>query len=410
MARLITPLTDTRCRQAKYNREGGGNKLFDGGGLYLEIMASGAKKWRMKYRQANKKENLLSFGDYPAVSLVDARAEREKAKQLLADGKDPAIEREIKRQTAIEAQEATFETIATEWLAIKEKAWSEGYYSRVRNALKADVYPHIGRLPMQSISGLLVLNVVQRVEKRGALEMASRVLEAISMVFKYAVGTGRLKANPCDGLTDFLQERPAVQHFPHVTAKALPKLLQCIDNYAGRPETVFAMKLMMRTFPRTSELRWAEWPEFDLVEGLWSIPSERMKGRLVAKRSGVEHLIPLSKQTIALLEELKALTGRHRFLFPGMRNPSTTPMSAETINKALKIMGFEGEQTGHGFRGLASTIMNETGHFRREAIDAQLAHKKKDKVEAAYNHAKYLPERRKLMQWWSDYLDSSAAS
>jgi integrase len=372
-------------------------------------MPSGSKKWRLKYRQLNGKENVLSFGDYPGTPLGVAREEREKAKLLLAAGKDPAIERELVKQAAIQAHGDTFEVIAKEWLETKQPGWSPGYYDRVSNALKADVYPYVGRLPIHTIPALAVLKVIQRVEKRGALEMASRVLEAVGMVFKYAAGTGRAHADVTANLNQFLQERPEVQHYPHVSAVNLPTMLQRINDYSGRPETVFALKLMMHTFPRTTELRWAEWGEFDFDERLWAIPSERMKGRIMAKKSGISHLIPLSTQMIALLEDLKAITGRHRFLFPGMRNPATSPMSAETINKALKIMGYEGEQTGHGFRGLASTIMNESGHFRSEAIDAQLAHKKKDKTEAAYNHAKYLPERRKLMQWWSDYLEQQTA-
>lgn len=404
MARPITPLTDMRCRQAKYNSEGGGNKLFDGGGLYLELMASGTKKWRMKYRQANRKENLLTFGDYPAVSLSEVRAERDKAKAYLAEGKDPAIEREISKQANIQAQGETLEVIAKEWLAMQQSRWSEGYYDRISNALKANIFPTLGPLPVGRISGQLILREVQKVEQRGALEMASRVLDSVNMVMGYAVGTGRIKANPADGLKQFLQDRPPVQHFPHVGVADIPEMLQRIDNYHGRPETIYATKLMVHTFPRTSELIWAEWPEFDLDGAIWIIPSTRMKGRIMAKLHGPVHVIPLASQMVEMLRDLKSLNGRYKYLFPGERNPGTRPISTETINKALKIMGYGGEQTGHGFRGLASTIMNESGRFRAEAIDAQLSHKKKDEVEAAYNHAVYFNERVKIMQWWADFL------
>lgn len=408
MARVVLPLTDLKCRQAKYE-QGGKNRLFDGGGLYLKLKATGSKKWCMKYQQFNGKENVLTFGDYPAVSLVAAREERKQAKALLASGKDPAIQREISKQAAIQAHNETFKTLAEEWLATKKPGWSAGYYSRIENALKADVYPHIGNLPIRTITGLVTLKVVQRVESRGALEMASRVLETIGQVFKYASGTGRADGDVTSGITQFLQERPPAKHYPNVGAAGLPEMMRRIDAYGGRPETIYALKIMMRTFPRTNEMRWTEWQEFDLEGGLWEIPSTRMKGRLVAKRSGISHIIPLSTQVIALLKDLHKLTGRHRFLFPGTRNPSTTPMSAETMNKALKIMGYKDEQTGHGFRSMASTIVNESGLFRWEAIDAQLAHKKKNKTEATYNHAKYLAERRKIMQWWSDYLDDRKA-
>lgn len=404
MARVVVPLSDVKCRQAKVDPGKKLKKLFDGQGLYLEITANGTKKWRMKYIQANKKENTLTFGDYPAVSLAVARARRDEARELIAEGKDPAIERELTKQAATQALEDTFEALANEWLEIKRPNWSEGYYDRIKNALKKNAYPFIGKLPIKRITGLVVLNVVQKVEKRGALEMASRVLESIGQVFRYAVGTGRADADVTQGLTDFLQERPPVKHRANVGAAGLPEMLRRIEEYSGRVETVYALKLMMHTFPRTQELRWAQWSEIDFEERLWTIPAQRMKGRKMAKQHGVAHLIPLSTQMVEMLQKLRALTGRFPFLFPGIRNPKTQPISGETMNKALKIMGYEGEQTGHGFRGLASTILNDSGKFRARAIDAQLAHKLKDQVEAAYNHAEYLAERREILQWWSDYL------
>lgn len=405
MTRSVSRLTDIRCRNSRYEK-GGSNRLFDGGGLYLELLPSGSKKWRLKYRQPNGKENRLTFGDYPQISLGQARIERENAKQTLRDGKDPALERDIERAKLAEAAENTFQKLSEEWLRVKKSAWSAGYYSRIENALIANVYPHMGKLPMQEVTGLLCLTVVQRVEKRGAYEMASRVLDSIGQVFRYAVGTGRATQDVTAGLNQFLQQRPPVQHFPHIPHDTLPDLIRRIKTYTGRPETVFAIKLMMHTFPRTNELRWAEWEEFDLENRLWAIPSNRMKGRISRKQSGADHIVPLSSQVLKILDSLHAITGRHRFLFPGMRNPSTTPISAETINKALKIMGYEGQQTGHGCRSLASTILNESGLFRREAINSQLAHVNKDKVESAYNRAIYIDERREILQWWSDYLDS----
>ena len=404
MARVVLPLTDLKCRQAKVDPGKKTKRLPDGQGLYLDVSATGAKRWRLRYVQLNGKENIITFGDYPTLSLAAARAKRDEARALLAEGKDPVMERTLTRQAAIQALEETFEALANEWLAVKRPNWSEGYYNRIHNALKSNVYPFIGNLPIRRITGLVVLNVVQKVEKRGALEMASRVLESIGQVFRYAVGTGRADADVTHGLSDFLQERPPVKHRANVGAEGLPEMLRRIEEYSGRPETIYALKLMMHTFPRTQELRWAQWPEIDFEERLWTIPAERMKGRKMAKQHGVAHLVPLSTQMVEMLQELRGLTGRFPFLFPGIRNPKTQPISAETMNKALKILGYEGEQTGHGFRGLASTILNDCGKFRARAIDAQLAHKLKDQVEAAYNHAEYLAERREILQWWSDYL------
>lgn len=408
MARHVVPLSDLKCRQAKVDSGKKQKKLFDGQGLYLEVNSNGSKRWRMKYRQANGKENVLTFGDYPAVSLAAARTEKEEARSLIAQGKDPAVEREIKRQAALQAQEETFEAIAKEWLENKKASWSEGYHERITNALKANAYPFIGKLPIRQITGLLVLNVVQKVEKRGAIDMAARVLGSIGQVFRYAVGTGRADADVTQGLVDFLQEPPLVEHHPHVDAQDIPELLRRMKSYSGRPETIYAMRLMMHTFPRTSELRWARWDEFDFNEAIWRIPSQRMKGRKRSKESGIEHEIPLSTHVVDMLQELRTITGRYQHLFPGIRNPGTSVISGETINKALKIMGYEGEQTGHGFRGLASTILNDANRFRAQAIDAILAHKKKDKIEAAYNHAQYMAERREILQWWSDYLVKQA--
>lgn len=353
MAKIIPPLTDSQCKSAKYSPDGK-NRLFDGGGLYLELFPSGAKRWRLKYRRPQSKvESRLTFGSYPEVSLAKARQMREEAKTALAENVDPVI----------------------------------------------------GKMPIEAVTGKAVLKIIQTVEHRGALEMASRVLEAVGMVFRYACGVGVANSDVTHGLRQFLQERPPVQHYPHVDEDDLPLLLQRIMQYHGRPETRYALQLMMRTFPRTNELRWARWEEFDMANALWTIPAERMKGRLIQKQSAADHLVPLSRQSLQILESLHSLSGRHAFLFPGVHNPRSTPISSETMNRALKIMGFGGLQTGHGFRGLASTIMNEQSGFRSEVIERQLAHRDRNKVRRAYNHAQYMAERHDLMQWWSDYLD-----
>ncbi|MGE8588324.1 MAG: tyrosine-type recombinase/integrase, partial [Alcaligenes sp.] len=366
--------------------------------------------WRMRYRNpATGKESMLTFGDYPAVPLARARAERARVDQLLAQGEDPVAQRQEDAQAQKAAADRQFQAVAAELLKLRRPAWSDGYHARISNTLKNDAYPYFGTHAVDEIPGKMVLDAAKRIEARGAPDMADRFISATSMVFQYAVGTGRAPADPTQGLKRFLDPRAPVKHFPHVDEASLGKLITRVRNYHGRPETRIAMQIMMHTFPRTNELRWAAWTEFHTDDALWRIPAGRMKGTLIAKETGADHVIPLSRQVLALLAELGQYTGRYRLLFPGLRDPANTPMSAETINKALKILGFEGEQTGHGFRGLASTIMNERSGARAEVIERQLAHKERNMVRRAYNHAEYLDERRQLMQWWSDYLDSCAS-
>lgn len=396
-------LSDLKCRQAKYKADGG-NRLFDSGGLYLEIMPSGSRKWRLKYR-VNGKENRLTFGDYPGVTLVEARQRRDAAKRLLSDGIDPAQQRAIDKQTASVAAENTFEVVAREWFSTRISGWSPGYIKKTMQQLERDLFPDLGRLPIASITSPYLLSVVKKVEARGTSEMPRRALDFCGMIYRYARATGRASVDISAGLSDMLKPRPPVEHYPHVTEKQLPGLLKRVNEYSGRPETKLAIKLLMLTFVRTAELRAARWEQFDLTAKEWRIPAEQLKGDRHQKASGIPHIVPLATQTLAVLEELRLLTGRFDLLLPGLRN-GTTPISAETINKALKILGFEGEQTGHGFRGLASTLLNERGHFRPDVIERQLSHKEKDAVRAAYNHAKHMDERRELMQWWADFLEA----
>ncbi|WP_179280605.1 tyrosine-type recombinase/integrase [Bordetella genomosp. 1] len=408
MPKYVVPLTDVRCRRATFNADGK-NKLSDGGGLYLLLKPNGSKTWRMRYmRPSTGKESTLTFGSYPAVTLAAARGMRAEAAAKIAAGDDPADRPNVKpREDGLAAD--AFQALAEEWLALRRRGWSEGYYERMENSLKANAYPRFGRTRIGNISGKAVLDAVLAVQARGARDMAERVLSSIGSVFRYAVGTGRVHADVTPGLIDFLDEKPPVEHFPHVDVATLPELLERVRNYHGRPETRLAIQIMMRTFPRTNELRWGEWSELNRAERVWLIPPHRMKGTVMTKLKGDPHIIPLSSQVLDLFDELAQYTGRHRFMFPGMRRPATTPMSSETINKALKIMGYEDKQTGHGFRGLASTILNERNVAREDAIERQLAHKERNQVRRAYNHAAYLDERAQMMQWWSDFLDECAA-
>ncbi|MEN7526500.1 integrase arm-type DNA-binding domain-containing protein [Cupriavidus sp. DL-D2] len=409
MPKRILPLSDIQCRQAKYSAEGG-NRLRDGGGLYLELLPSGAKKWRMKYQKpGSKSENLLTFGDYPAVGLSAARERRDEARAQLADGTDPALARDVARATVSEAARNTFRAVAEEWLEHRNDTWSAGYAQKTKQLLERDLYPDLGQHPIASITPAFLLTVARKIEKRGAYEMPRRALVTAGQIFQYAIGTGRATVDASAGMVAQLKPRPPVQHYPHVSDVQLPDLLQRIDRYTGRPETVAAVKLAVLTFIRGGELRYAAWSEFDFANAEWHVPSGRMKGRLWHKLSGTPHVVPLSRQAIALLEDLKQYTGHFALLFPGAVSV-LKPVTGEALNKVFHSIGFKGQQTVHGLRGLASTLLNESGLFDPRVIEAQLSHKETNQTIAAYNHAKYMPERRRVMQWWADFIDQRAAS
>ncbi|EIF29503.1 Integrase [Burkholderia sp. Ch1-1] len=391
---LSKPLTDMACRNAKHNPEGKGNKLFDGGGLFLELMPSGSKKWRLKFR-FNGRENRMSFGDYPTVPLSDARERREAAKKLLASGVDPAHQRDDARRREAELSEARFSIVADEWIDARRARWSEGHTERIRRLLESDVYPDLGKRPISEIRASELLAVVRKIEKRGALEIAKKTLQICGQVFRYAVATDRAERDLSVDLRDALTSRPATP-MARIDESALPELLRKIDAYQGEPETRLALRFLNLTFVRTIELRHAEWPEIDIERAEWRSPAEKMKKRR-------PHIVPLSRQALAVLEEIRPLTGAGRWVFtsPVRRNQ---PLSENFVLSALGRMGFRHTMTGHGFRGLASTILNER-EFNSDWIERQLAHVEGNGVRAAYNHAQYLPQRRKMMQWWADYLD-----
>ncbi|WP_416047948.1 tyrosine-type recombinase/integrase [Cupriavidus basilensis] len=408
MSKRILPLTDAQCRQAKYGGDGG-NRLRDGGGLYLDLLPSGGKRWRLKYkRPGTKSENLLTFGDYPAVGLSEAREKRATAKRLLASGTDPALQREIDKQSAAAAALNTFQAVAEEWLGIKRKGWSASHDKRMTAILTKDVFPQIGKRPIAEITGPMVLAMLRKIEHRGAHDIALKALEGCGGICRHASAIGAADRDPTAGLREHLAPKPPVKNYPRVTESELPRLLEMVDGYRGAPETRLAIKLMILTFLRTNEFRWGQWDEIDWVERVWRVPSARMKGTLSQKANGQPHVVPLCSQAIALLKQLQEFTGRYALLFPGTKDPGKQPISGETINKALKSLGFEGKQTGHGFRGLASTLLNERSGFNREAIELQLAHTIGNKVSRAYDHSQRLDERRAIMQWWGDYIDQKS--
>ena len=308
------------------------------------------------------------------------------------------------------AADTTFQGLVEEWLSIKRPGWSASHDKRITAIVNNDLCPKIGKRPIAGITGPVILATIRKIEARGAHEMAVKALEICGGVLRHACASGAIDRDPTAGLRSVLAPRPPVKHYPHVTEAELPTLLERIQNYSGNPETKIAIKLMILTFLRTGELRWARWDEFDFDAKEWRVPAERMKGTQAQKASGIPHVVPLASQTVALLEELRQFSGRYPLLFPGTKNRTVQAISAETINKALKSLGFEGKQTGHGFRGLASTIMNDRSGVNPDVIERQLAHTVGNSVRRAYNHAQHMTERHALMQWWADYVYQSLNS
>lgn len=375
-------------------------KVSDERGLFLLVKPSGAKLWRWKYRYQGK-EKLMALGGYPDVSLAQAREKRDEGRKLLAAGTDPMGQRrEVKVAQRI-ALEDSFEAVARKWWGSWKSARSERHAEYVIRRLEADVFPIIGHRPISELEASELVAMLKRIEARGALDIAKRAMQACGQVFRYAIAHGKAIRNPATDVrpSDILPPRRK-EHYARVDARELPELLRKIEVYQGAPVTRAAMKLMAMTFVRTSELIGARWEEFDLEAGRWDIPAERMKMK-------TPHIVPLSKQAITLLRALHTSSGRSALLFPGERNPKK-PMSNNTILKALERMGFKGRMTGHGFRGVASTLLHEQG-FDHAHIELQLAHQERDEVSASYNHAQYLAQRARMMQSWSDYLDACLA-
>ncbi|HGH8124062.1 TPA: tyrosine-type recombinase/integrase [Enterobacter kobei] len=369
-------------------------KLADGGGLYLMVNTNGSKYWRMKYRFAGK-EKKLSFGTYPDISLAEARTKRDEARKTLANDKDPG---EVKKAELLAQKLSvtnTFEAIAVEWYNAKVSGWSKNYADYVNRAFKNNVFPFVGSQPVNEIKPLELLSVLQRMEKRGAPELASKVRQRCSEVFLYAIVTGRAEYNPAADLGSALQGYEK-QHYPFLTAAELPEFLQKLSQYTGSLVTLLATRLLMLTGLRTVELRMAEWSEIDFENHIWEIPKSRMKMRR-------PHIVPLSAQSLAALRQLKQLTGTYQFIFAG-RNDVNKPMSEASINMVIKRIGYDKRATGHGFRHTMSTILHEEG-FNTAWIETQLAHVDKNAIRGTYNHAQYLEGRKEMMQWYGDYLD-----
>lgn len=390
------PLTDIACRGATCPPDKARARFADSGGLYLEVTPAGRRHWFWKYRFAAK-EKRLAFGSYPDVSLADARRERDRARLLLKDGQDPAQQRREAKVARRLAIGNTFESVARAWYKDWSGPKSERHAVYVLRRLEADVFPVLGAHPIADIKAPQILAMAKRIEARGALDIARRAVQTAGQVFGYAVAHGLAERNPVRDFrpSDALKPRKG-EHYARVEARELPELLRKIAAYAGTPFTRMALQLMALTFVRTSELIGARWEEFDLDAAEWRIPAARMKMR-------TPHIVPLSTQAVDVVRCLAELRNRSPYLFPGERDHEK-PMSNNTMLVALKRMGYAGRMTGHGFRGVASTVLHEQG-FEHAHIELQLAHTERDDVSAAYNFATYLPQRRKMMQWWADHLD-----
>jgi len=386
-------LTDVKVRTAKPLDKP--YKLADGGGLYLLVNANGSRYWRMKYRVMGR-EKLLSIGVYPDVSLAVARQKRDEARRSLAAGDDPGAIKKAEKQARKIATANTFESIAREWHKAKADRWSLRYREEIISTFEKDIFPYIGIKPIADIKPLELLETLKRMEKRGALEKMRKVRQRCGEVFRYAIITGRAEYNPAPDLAGALAVHKK-QHLPFLTAQELPSFLEDLAGYTGSIITKTATYLIMYTGVRTQELRFARWQDIDLENAMWEVPAEHMKMRR-------PHKVPLSRQAISLLKQLKPITGHYPFIFIG-RNDQHKPISKESINQVIELLGYKGRLTGHGFRHTMSTILHEQG-FNSAWIELQLAHVDKNAIRGAYNHAQYLEGRREMMQWYADYLSA----
>lgn len=387
-------------------------RISDGDGLYLLVNPDNTRWWRLDYSITGKRKT-LSVGVYPKVGLAGARSRADEARQMVAAGTDPSDIRKAKKERQEKEREAelrisqglppvdSFEEIAREWFAKFSPGWVASHSDKIMSRLERDIFPWLGRKPIAEVKAPALLETLRRIEHRGAAETAHRALQNCGQIFRYAIASGKADSNPADALKGALAPVNPEHHASITDPAKVGELLRAIRGYQGSFTTQCALKLAPLVFVRPGELRNAEWAEIDLDGAEWRIPAEKMKMRAV-------HIVPLSAQAVAILRELQPLTGRGRFVFPGVRDHDR-PMSENTVNAALRRLGYSNdEMTGHGFRSMASTILNEQG-WHRDAIERQLAHAERDSVRAAYNYAEHLPERKRMMQAWADYLDGLAA-
>jgi len=388
------PLTDVKIRQAK--PAGRPVKLTDSNGLYIEVKPNGSKLWRYRYR-IDGKENVFAIGEYPQVSLLDARKARDDARDLVKQGTHPAHARQAEKLGNIVENANTFEAVTREYIEQKRRTWTQLYGDRFERFFEVNVFPQIGKQPVRKVTAAMILAMLRKVEKRGAVTLAIQIRQWCSAVFRYAVATGRADSDPAAALKGAIH-RPTVENSRPMSEEEIRDYLVRLDGFSGYRTTAIALRLILLTFTRTVELRTAEWSEINLDAAEWAIPAPKMKMRR-------KHVVPLSRQSIELLTELHRITGNGRYLFPNTRRPDDV-MSATTLNRALEYLGYDsGTVTAHDFRATASTHLHEQG-YNSDHIELQLAHAENDRTRAAYNHAKHLPERRVMMQEWADWIDA----
>lgn len=389
-------LSDTKARLAKPADKP--YKLQDGNGLYLEVRPTGKKVWRYRCWLPDGKESTFTIGDYPAISLAEARTQRAEARATVKQGINPTQQRKLEQLAIVQDRELTLAAVAEQWLAEEEKHWSANTQRQVRTFLPRDLLDEYGVLPIRDVTSAHVLAAIKKVEERGAPSIARLVRQWAGAIMRYAIRNLIIESDPTYALRGSIR-MPASKHHAHLEAKDIPGFLAALDQYQGFGLVPLAVRLQMLTFVRTQELRMAEWEEFDLDDASWRIPGEKMKMR-------DKHIVPLSRQAVELVKQIREANWRKsKYLFPNMRRPDDY-ITNTTILRAIELMGYKGRMTGHGFRSMASTILNEHG-FNPKAVELQLAHQERNQSKKAYDHALLLPERRTLMQWWADYLDNA---
>jgi len=382
-------LTNTKIKNLKTKDKS--YKVSDAHGLYVHVHVNGSKYWRQNYRY-NNKQKTLSHGLYPRVSLAEARELRDDAIKQIAQGVDPSQSKKLSKLSRAN----TFELVAKEWFEKESENWTEGHQNKVWLSIERDLFPYLGDDPIDKITPVRLLEVLKKVEGRGAFDVASRLRQRADGIFRYALLTERVEQNPATQLKGALKTRK-VKHLHALSKKELPQFLNDLEHYDGHPLMVLYTKMLIHTFVRTSELRLATWDEFEFNDRQWIIPAHRMKMKS-------EHIVPLTDQTIAFLAEIRKYNNNREFVFASPQRPRQA-LSSNGITNVIYRMGYKGKTTGHGFRSTASTILNES-NFNPDAIERQLAHAERNEVRAAYNRSEYLAERIKIMSWWSSYLNS----
>jgi integrase len=410
MARTVTPLTDPKCEAAKPREKD--YKLFDGQGLFLLVKASGVKTWRFKFTRPDGREGLATFGNYPALGLKAARERRAEALALLAQGIDPIEHVRQVKASAAASTAHTFEAVAREWHSVCSRKWKPHHAATVLRRMESHLFPALGARPVADLKVRDLLVPLKAAEQRDTLETASRLRQYIAGIMRRAVQHGVIDTNPANDLQGATATRKTV-HRPALPFERLPELLGRLDGYSGRQLTRLAVHLTLLVFIRSSELRFARWEEIDFKRALWTIPGERqpiegVKHSTRGAKMSTPHLVPLSRQALALLAEARQLTGRFDLVFPG-DHAYWKPMSENTVNAALRRMGYDtkSEVCGHGFRAMACSALTESKLWSKDAVERQMSHQERDNVRGAYTHlTEHIQERRLMCQWWADYLDA----